>query len=56
MFYSVSCDWDMLEQVLQEQKVESMELEPQASLQWTLLEDLAARDEKDSEAYKHIVE
>ena len=32
-----------------------MEMDQQTVL-WTLLEDLAARDEQDSEAFKHIVE
>jgi|TARA_B110001450_G_C17164417_1_gene296588 hypothetical protein len=26
------------------------------SLQWSVLEDLAVRDERESEAYKHVVE
>ena len=55
LFYRVSCDWDRLEQVLQEQKEESMDLDQQTPT-WTLLEDLAARDDKSSEAYRHIVE
>lgn len=47
MFYTVSCDWSRLEKVLQDSN------EP---LQWTVLEDLAVRDERDSEAYRHVVE
>ena len=47
MFYTVSCDWDRLEKVLQESNEQ---------LQWTVLEDLAVRDERDSEAYRHVVE
>ena len=47
MFYTVSCDWDRLEKVLQDSAEQ---------LQWTVLEDLAVRDERDSEAYRHVVE
>lgn len=47
MFYTVSCDWDRLEKVLQDSAEQ---------LQWTVLEDLAVRDERDSEAYRHVVQ
>jgi hypothetical protein len=57
LFYSVSCDWDSLEALLQEQQTESMEFEsPSTTIQWTVLEDLAVRDTEESEAYQHIVE
>ena len=46
IFYTVSCDFERLEQVLQQVD----------GLTWTVLEDLAVRDERDSEAYKHVVE
>ena len=56
-FYSVSCNWDQLEALLQEQKIETMEMDhPSGTVTWTLLEDLAARDSPDSESYRHIVE
>ena len=55
LFYTVSCDWEQLEALLKEQKEESAELDsPSNTVQWTLLEDLAAQDDKNSEPFKHI--
>lgn len=57
LFYTVSCDWESLEALLQEQKIETMEMDhPSNIVTWTLLEDLAARDCTNGEAFKHIVE
>lgn len=57
LFYQVSCDWSQLEALLQEQKVEAAEMDhPSSITTWNLLEDLAARDSVQSEAYKLIVE
>ena len=59
IFYTVSCDWQRLEEVLQASSNESnqngMEVD-KTSLQWSVLEDLAVRDDRDTEAYKHVVE
>ena len=59
IFYTVSCDWQRLEEVLQASSNESnpngMEVD-KTSLQWSVLEDLAVRDDRDMEAYKHVVE
>ena len=56
IFYTVSCDWERLEQVLQASAPDSEMQIDKTSLQWSVLEDLAVRDERDSEAYKHVVE
>jgi hypothetical protein len=53
IFYTVSCDWKRLEQILESHKGANIVL---SDLQWTMLEDLAVRDDLDSEAYKHVVE
>ena len=53
IFYTVSCDWKRLEQILETHKGANIEI---SELQWTMLEDLAVRDDVESDAYKHIVE
>ena len=57
----VSCDFQLLEQLLEAQANEHMpagqqQLEQLQKIQWKVLEDLAVRDDKQSEAYKHVVE
>lgn len=53
LFYTVSCDWKRLESILETYKGSTIEI---SNHQWTMLEDLAVRDDVDSEAYKHVVE
>ena len=36
-------------------RLESIEIDQGHTLQWNMLEDLAVRDQQNSEAYKHIV-
>ena len=52
IFYTVSCDWKRLEQILESHKGTNIEI---SEHQWTMLEDLAVRDDKNSEAYRHVV-
>lgn len=52
MFYTVSCDWNKLELLLQ---ADENAPEEASNLQWGLLEDLAIKDDMQSEAFKHVV-
>ena len=63
LFYSVSCDWESLEYILNAQKADPVnsikyqeQIEKIQNMQWTVLEDLAIIDDKESEAYLHVVE
>ena len=66
LFYTVSCDWKKLEALLLQQATggapQSSGIEASQNMfdsgivQWTVLEDLAVRDDVDSEAYKHVVD
>lgn len=61
LFFMMSCDFQLLEQMLEAQANESMptgqqQIEQLAKMQWKVLEDLAVKDDKESEAYKHLVE
>lgn len=49
-FYSVSCDWDRLEEVLEAQR----NGRPVDVTQWGVLEDLALMDDCDSEQFRHV--
>lgn len=49
-FYSVSGDWDRLEEVLEAQK----NGRPVEITQWGVLEDLALMDDCDSEQFRHV--
>ena len=58
LFYSVSCDWGRLDFILNAQREDPVnsakyqeQIEKIQNMQWTVLEDLAIRDDKDSEAY-----
>jgi len=53
LFYTVSCDWKQLELLLQ---ADENAPEQTSNLQWGVLEDLAVRDDLDSEAFKHVVD
>ena len=53
LFYTVSCDWKQLELLLQ---ADENAPEQTNNLQWGVLEDLAVRDEMNSEAFKHVVD
>ena len=54
LFFRVSCDWKKLEMILQ---ADENSPEPTTGhLQWTILEDLAVRDDKNSEAFKHVIQ
>jgi len=39
-----------------DQRIESMDITEENNLKWTALEDLAARDDPNSEEYKYLVE
>ena len=53
LFYTVSCDWKQLELLLQ---ADENAPEQTSNLQWGVLEDLAVRDDLESEAFKHVVD
>lgn len=52
MFYTVSCDWKKLETLLQAEGTAPDQIN---DMTWKPMEDLAAKDKKDSEAYKYII-
>ena len=50
LFYSVSCDWDRLEELLEAQRAGR----PVEITTWGVLEDLALMDDRDSEQFRHV--
>ena len=64
----MSCDWKRLEALLLQQAsggpgnsgISGIEASQNCAdtgiVQWTVLEDLAVRDDVDSEAYKHVAD
>ena len=63
LFYMVSCDFDVLEHILEQEVSQMQDGADEATVlpdsqfrEWKVLEDLAIGDAPDSEAYKHVVE
>ena len=55
IFFNVNCDFNLLEEILENQNDEKRSKELRETKLWTTLEDMAIMDNQESEEYKFIV-
>jgi hypothetical protein len=55
IFFNVNCDFNLLEEILENQNNDKRSKELRETRIWTPLEDMAIMDNQESEEYKFIV-